>query len=150
MLLVAEKCIRGGIFRSIYHCISICLSIYHWNISLSAKAQKKYMKDYDKNKKLSYLHYWDVNNLYGWQILQKLSVNKFEWIKDTSEFNEDFIKNCNEKRDKGCFFKVHVQYPENSNNLYQDLPSLPEKVKIEKVEKFVANIHGKIGCYSHE
>ena len=46
------------------------------------------MKDYDKNKKLSYLQYWDVNNLYGRAILQKLPVNNFEWINDTSQFNE--------------------------------------------------------------
>ena len=29
---------------------------------------------------------------------QKLLVNNFEWIKDTSQFNEDFIKNYNEKK----------------------------------------------------
>ena len=28
-----------------------------------AKANNKYMKDYDKNKELSYLKYWDVSNL---------------------------------------------------------------------------------------
>ena len=31
------------------------------------------MKDYDKNKEW-YLNYWDVNNLYGWAISQKLQV----------------------------------------------------------------------------
>ena len=51
------------------------------------------MIDCDNNKELSYLKYWDVNNLYGWETLQKLSVNNFEWIKDTFQFNEDFIKN---------------------------------------------------------
>ena len=70
------------------------------------------MKDYDKNKESSYLQYWDVNNLYGWAMSQKLPVNNFEWIKDTSQFNEDFIKNYNEESDEGYFLEVDVQYLE--------------------------------------
>ena len=58
-----EECIRGG----------ICPSIYRYS-----KADKKYMKKYDKNKESSYLQYWDVNNLYGWAMLQKLPVNNIE------------------------------------------------------------------------
>ena len=42
------------------------------------------MKDYDKNKEWSYLQYWDENNLYGWAMLKKLSVNNFEVIEGTS------------------------------------------------------------------
>ena len=42
------------------------------------------MEDCDKNKELSYLKYWDQNNLYGWAVLQKLPVNNFVWIKDLS------------------------------------------------------------------
>ena len=52
------------------------------------KANKKYMKDYGKNKELSYIPCRDVNNLYGWAMSQKLPINNFEWIED----NEDFIK----------------------------------------------------------
>ena len=33
-------------------------------------------------------------------MLQKLPVNKFEWIEVTSQFNEDFIKNYGEESDK--------------------------------------------------
>ena len=45
---------------------------------------KKYMKNYDNNKESAYLQYWDVNNLYGRAMLQKLPANSFGWIKDTS------------------------------------------------------------------
>ena len=62
------------------------------------------MKDYDKNKESSYIQYWDLSNLYGWAMSEKLPVNKFEWITDTSQFNEDFIKNYNEESNEGCFF----------------------------------------------
>ena len=49
----------------------------------------------------------DVNNLYGWTMPKKVAVNNdFEWIKDTSQFNEDFIKNCNEKSDEGNFLDL--------------------------------------------
>ena len=102
VLLMVEKGIRGG----------ICHSIYRY-----AKANNKYMKDYDKNKELLYFQYWDVNNLYGWAMSQKLSVNNFKWIKDTSQFNEDFIKNYNEESDKGYFLEVVVQYLEKLHEL---------------------------------
>ena len=54
-----------------------------------------------KAKESLYLKYWNVNNLYGWVTSQKLLANNFEWIEDTSQFNEDFIKNYNEDSDVG-------------------------------------------------
>ena len=95
------------------------------------------MKDYDENKESSYLKYWDVNNLYGWAMSQKLPVNNFEWIEDTSKFNEDLIKSYNKESDKGHFCKVDVQYPEKLHELYNDLPFLPERMKIDKFKKLV-------------
>ena len=77
MLLVVEKSIRG----------EICHAIHQYT-----KANNKYMKDYNKNKGLSYLKYWDINNLYGWAMSQKLPVNGFKWVENTSQLNEDFIK----------------------------------------------------------
>ena len=59
------------------------------------------------NEELPYVQYLDVNNLYGWTMSKKVAVNNdFEWIKDTSQFNEDFIKNCNEKSDEGNFLDL--------------------------------------------
>ena len=91
------------------------------------------MKDYNKNKESSYLQHWHVNNLYGWAMSQKLPVNNFECIEDTSQFNEDFIKNYNEESDKGYFLEVDVQYTEKLHEIQNHLPFLPERRKIEKV-----------------
>ena len=113
------------------------------------KANKKYMKDYDKNKKSWYLQYLDVNNLYDWAMSQKLPVNNFEWIKDTSQFNKDFINNYNEESDKGYFLEVDVQYLEKVLELHNDLPFLPERMKIEKVKKLVPNLHNKTEYLIH-
>ena len=93
MLLMVKKGIRGGIFHSFY-----------WY----AKANNKYMKYYVKNKELSCCQYWDVNKLYGWAMLQKLQANNSEWIKDTSQFYEDFIKSYNKESDKGYLLGVNV------------------------------------------
>ena len=91
--IMVQKGIRGGICHSAY-----------WY----AKVDSKYTKDLDKNKKLSCLQYWDVNRLYGSAMLEKLPVNIFEWIKGTSQFNEDLIENYNEETDDAYFPKVDV------------------------------------------
>ena len=52
-------------------------------------SNNKYMRDYYKNKELSYLKYQDVNNSNGWAMLQQLPVNNFGWIEDTSPFNKN-------------------------------------------------------------
>ena len=122
----------------------ICYSIYRYT-----EANDKYMKDYDKNKESPYIQYWDVNNLYGWAMSQKLPVNNFEWIKDISQFNEDFIKNYNDESDEGYFLKVNVQYLENLHELHNDLLFSPDRMKIEKVKKLVANLHDKTECVMH-
>ena len=61
---------------------------------------------------------------------QKLPVNNSEWIKDTSQFNEDFIKNYNEESDEGFFLEVDVQYLEKLYEIHNDLLFLPERIKI--------------------
>ena len=48
---------------------------------------------------------------------QKLPVHNFEWIEDTSQFNEVSIKNYNEESDERHFLEVDVQYPEKLHAL---------------------------------
>ena len=115
MLLMVEKGIRGG----------ICHAIYRY-----AKANNKYMKNYNKDKEESFLQYLDANNLYGYAMSQKLPVSGFKWKKNMSKFTEEFIKNYNEDSDKGCILEVDVKYPKNLHGLDEDLPFLPERMKI--------------------
>ena len=74
---------------------------------------------------------------------QKFPANNFEWVEDTFQFNEDFIKIYNEGCDSGYFLEVDVQYFKNLHEIHNDLPFLLERMKLEKVEKFVTNFHDK-------
>ena len=83
---------------------------------------------------------------------QKLPVNTFEWMEDTSQFNEDFIKNYNEESNEVYFLEADVQYLEKLHHFHNDLPFLSERMKSEKFEKLVANLHDKTQkkCYTHK
>ena len=126
MLLMAEDGIRGG----------ICHSIHRY-----AKANSKYMENYNKNEESSYIQYLDVNNLYGWAMSQKLPVNNFKWVEDTSKINEEFIKNYNENNNEG--YILEVEYPKKLHDSYSDLPFLPRGMKIDKYKKLVCNLQIK-------
>ena len=67
MLLMIEEGIRRGICHSLLR---------------HAKANNKYMEDYDENKESSFLIYTDYNNLYEKAMPEKLLVDGFEWIED--------------------------------------------------------------------
>ena len=101
LLLMVEKGIRDG----------IC-----YTISRYVKAKNKYMKNHDKIKN-HHIKYWDINNLYGWAMSQKLLVNDFNWVVETFRFNEDFIRIYNEDSGIRYFIEACVQYPENIRNM---------------------------------
>ena len=63
--------------------------------------------------------------------------------KDTSQFNEDFIKKYHEESDGKYFLEVDAQYLEHLHNLHNDLSFLPERMKIGKVKKLLANLRNK-------
>ena len=73
----------------------------------------------------------------------KITCKWFKWKDDLSRFNEDFIKNYNENSDVGYFLEVDVEYPKKLFGSHKDLPFLPERKKLEKVEKLVCSIEDK-------
>ena len=128
MLLMVEEGIRCG----------ICHSMHRY-----AKANNKYMKNYDKNKEFSNIQYLDANNLYGSAMPKKLQANGSKWVKNTSKIDEEFIKNYDEDGDKGYILEVEVKYPRKLHDLHTDLPFLPKRMKIDKCKKLVCNLRIK-------
>ena len=59
------------------------------------------------------------------------------------KFNEEFIKNYDEDSDKRYIFEVEIKYPKNLHGLHEDLPFLPERMKIDKCKKLVCNLYDK-------
>ena len=123
-----EEGIRGG----------ICHAMQRY-----AKANNKYMKDYDKKKKPSYIQYLDANNLYGKVMTEKLPVRGFRWMDDISKIDEDFAKVYNKNDNKGYILDVDVDYPNKLQNLHSDLPFLPERMVINNTKKLVCNLNDK-------
>ena len=76
---------------------------------------------------------------------QKLPINHFKWIKkeELSKFNEDFIQNYDENGNIGYFIEVDIDYPKELFNLHKDFPFLPERKKVNKVEKLICSIENK-------
>ena len=74
---------------------------------------------------------------------QKLHAGNFKWIKEIFQFNKYFIKGYNDDSDERYFHETDVEYPENVHKLHNNLPFLPERMKIERVENLVSNLHDK-------
>ena len=126
MLFMVEKGTKGG----------ICHAMHRY-----AKANNKSMKDYNKDEEESFLEYVDASNLYGWAMSEPLPVDGFDWVKDLSKTDEDFIKNYDKDSDKGYIPEVDVKYPKNLHDLHSDLPFLPERMKIDKYSKLTCNLY---------
>ena len=136
MLLMVEKGIREG----------ICHSIHRY-----AKANNKYIQNYNKDEESSYMQYLDSNNLYGWAMSKKLPVNGFKWLDsdNINEINEDFIKNYDENNDKGYILEVDVKYPKRLHELHSDLLFLSERMEVNKCKKLVCNLFNKKKYVAH-
>ena len=134
MLLMVEEGIRGR----------ICHAMQRY-----AKANNKYMKDYDREKKSSYIQYLDANNLYGKAMTEKLPVRGFRWMDDISKTDEDFVKVYNKNDNKGYILEVDVDYPNKLQSLHSDLSFLPERMVINNTKKLVCNLNHKKNYIVH-
>ena len=130
-LLMVEKGIRGGnsnVFKRF------------------AKANNKFMKNFDEKQTSRFLVYLDANNLYGWAMSQPLPVGKFAW---TSEEELKNWKNFVETEGRGCILEVDLIYPEELHDSHNDFPLAPEILMLGSVEKLTQNLRNKKGMVLH-
>ena len=120
--LFIEKGLRGG--------ISYIAKRY-------AKANNKYMNDYDPKKQSTFISYLDMNNLYGWAMSEYLPYERFKWLKNIDEFN---VMSINEKSPIGHFLEVDLEYSDRLHELHNDYPLGPEKLA---VSSDMLSKHGK-------
>ena len=65
-----------------------------------AKANNKYMNDYDPKKPSTFISYLDMNNSYGWAMSEYLPYERFKWLKNVDEFD---VISISEESPKGIF-----------------------------------------------
>ena len=79
---------------------------------------------------------------------KKLPVGEFEWI-NPKDYTEDIIKKYDENDDYGAILEVDVDYLKHLHKLHSDLPFLPERIKINKVDKLICNVENKRNYVLH-
>ena len=110
MYLFIEKGLRGG--------ISYIAERY-------SKANNKYMKNYDPKKRSTFITYFDMNNLYGWQMSGYLPYGGFKWLKNVDGFDVNLVS---EKSSIGVILEVDLEYPDKIHVLHNNYPLAPEKL----------------------
>lgn len=135
MYQLLEKGIRGGLAQC---------SLRH------AKANNKYLPDYDDRKETSYLVYLDCNNLYGFAMTKRMPISEFHFLneKEMSNFN---ISDTNEDDEFGYILEVDLEYSNDLHVSHSDLPFASEKFIPPggKTQKLIANLYDKHNYVIH-
>ena len=131
--LFIEKGLRGG--------ISYIAKRY-------AKANNKYMKNYDSKKPSQFITYLDMNNFYGWEMGGYLPYGEFKWLKNVDGFDGNSVS---KNSTIGYILEVDLEYTDEFHALLNDYPLAPEKLAIfydilSDYCKKIADEHGiKVG-----
>ena len=110
MILFVESGIRGGMTQSVKRYVEA--------------NNPDIPESYDATKPTSYILYTDVNNLYGWSMLQNLPKDGFTWMEDVENF--DVLSIDAENSNYGYILEVDIEYPNYLHELHSDFPFLPE------------------------
>ena len=133
-----KKSIRGGIVQA---------------SGRYAKANNPFMMDqFDSTKPISYLLYYDANNLYGCSLSSFLPIDDYTW--DDEEWVDcpiDSILNklmeIGPESSVGYIFEVDLKYPQHLHDSHNDFPFCPEKIVPpngrSRLKKLILNLQDK-------
>lgn len=130
-----EKGIRGGLAQC---------SLRH------AKANNKYLSEYDDRLSSTYLLYLDCNNLYGHAMTKKLPISEFRFLTQ-GEIDSFDIASISDESNYGFILEVDLEYPDSLHDVHSDLPFSPEKFIPPggKTAKLIANLYNKFNYIIH-
>ena len=92
-----------------------------------AKANNKYLSDYNPEEQSTYISYLDANNLYGVSMSCKLPYGDFEWVNGDDLSLNDIMKYNEETDDIGYVLEVDLEYPQELHELHNDYPLACER-----------------------
>lgn len=130
MLHFIKNSIRGGISQCSHR---------------HAIANDPYMgSKYNPEKPISYVIYWDFNNLYGWAMAQVLPKNNFRWL-EMHEIHDLNIMELDPNNETGYIFEVDLEYPSHLHDLHDKLPFCPENKETPncKTKKLILDLNAK-------
>ena len=113
MYKLFEECTTGG--------ISYISNSY-------SKANKKYLKSYDRKQESKHIIYLDTNNSHVYAMSKFFPMRGFKWI-DPDEFDLNKYTSNNSKR---CVLEVDPEYPKELRELHNDYPLAPDKIEIKR------------------
>jgi hypothetical protein len=94
-----------------------------------AKANNKYLPNFDASLDPSYIMYLDANNLYGWSMVQKLPCSNFRWMTraeiDVMDWSQVNPEGCT-----GYVLEVDLEYPQELHDSHNDYPLAPERLQV--------------------
>lgn len=135
IIRMIQSGIRGG----------LCMCSHRY-----AKANNKYIPDYNTSKPQSYIVYLDCNNLYGFSMCQYLPYSGFRFLSE-DEIDNLHVENVEDNAEWGFILEVDLLYPEHLHNHHNDLPFCPEKCIPPggKTKKLIANLYNKYNYVIH-
>ena len=107
-----------------------------------AKANNKYMNDYNPEEPSTFIYYLDRKKLYGWAMSKYLPYRKFRWVKNVDGLD---VMSINKKNDTWYFLEVDLDYPDELHELHNDYRLAPEKLAVsnDKLSAYCKKITDK-------